>query len=163
MTIDLRSCHQVGSGVYADVFAVDELAYKLFKSGPEVPPRQTRDGRRRVFECQCEAFQVACNDPWLRHHIAEFHGTFVVADVIGTDGSSKQESYLLDCCYAIELFRDGEIDVKVTAEWVRYHGHIVNALRRLDQLGINALDSSVFGYADPERFKFIDIEMKNCY
>jgi hypothetical protein len=163
MVIDMRSHRQIGTGVYADVFAVDDRAYKLFRSRPEVPPRQTRDGRRRVFECQCEAFAIAGSDPWLRDHVAVFHGVCVVEDVLDKNGGSVQSAYLLDCCYAMELFDPGEIDFKATAEWVRNHKHIGAALQRFTQLGIAALDSSVFRYDDPATFKFIDIELRNCY
>lgn len=163
MLIDMRLHRQVGSGVYADVFAVGDRAYKLFKSGPEVPPRQTKESRRRVFECQCEAFQIAGSDPWLRGHVAAFHGLCVLEDVLDKNGGSVQSAYLLDCCYGIELFGPTEIDFKATAEWVRNHEHIGTALHRFAQLGIAALDSSVFRYDDPEKFKFIDIELTDCY
>lgn len=161
MIIDMRSHRKVGSGVYSDVFAVDDSAFKLFRSGPEVPPRQTKEGRRRVFEQQCEAYRLAGGEPWLRDHVATFHGVCVIQDVIDMDGSSLQDAYLLDCCYAIELFDPGEIDFKVTSEWVRDHQHIEKALQCFAQLGIAALDSSVFRYDDPAKFKFIDIELKD--
>jgi hypothetical protein len=163
MIIDIRSHRQVGCGVYADVFAVADRAYKLFRSGPEVPPRQTKEGRRRVFESQCEAFGRAGGDPWLRDHVAAFHGVCVLEDVLDENSGSLQSAYLLDCCYSIELFGPGEIDFKATTEWVRAHEHIGTALHRFAQLGIAALDSSVFRYDDPEGFKFIDIELKDCY
>ena len=96
MVIDMRS--YLKSGNYADVFAVGGRAYKLFKSGPDVPPRQTKEGRRRVFESQCKAFRLAPLDPFLRCHTAEFHGVQILEDVIDADGKSIQGSYLLDCC-----------------------------------------------------------------
>lgn len=75
-----------------------------------------------------------------------------------------QNDYLLDCCYGLELIGPDEIHFKATAEWVRNDNeHIKRAIERCDHLGIAALDSSVFFYSDPERFKFIDIEMKGCY
>jgi hypothetical protein len=163
MVIDRRLHRAVGAGFYADIFAVGEAAYKLFRSGPEIPPRQTRDGRRRVFESQCEAFKIAQGDPWLCGHIAAFRGVRVVEDVLGDNGESLQDAYLLDCCYGIELFGPGEIDFKVTADCVRNQGHIGRALDRFATLGIAALDASVFFHGDPDRFKFIDIEIRNWY
>jgi hypothetical protein len=163
MIIDMRSHRHVGSGVYADVFAVQEYAHKLFRSGPEVPPRQTKDGRRRVFRSQCEAFEIAGGDPWLRDHIAAFYGVCMVEDVLDVHGNSLKSGYLLDCCYRLELFDPGEIDSKTTTEWVRNLDHIGKALQRFTELGIAALDSSVFRYDDADKFKFIDIELRNCY
>jgi hypothetical protein len=155
-----RRCHrQIGGGFYADVFAVEDRAYKLFKNGPEVPPRQTTEGRRRIFERQCEAFRTAAAHSSLRNHVAQFVGIINVADVIDGDGLSVGTGYLLDCCYAIELFGPGHTEAKATAPDVRWLEHIDTALQQFRQLGINALDSSVFDYADSQRFKFIDIEM----
>ncbi len=85
----------------------------------------------------------------------------MVKDVLDSEGTSVSNSYLLDCCYALELIGPKEIDFKVTAEWVRNgNEHIRQAVEQFDRLGINALDSTVFFYADRDRFKFIDIEMK---
>jgi hypothetical protein len=158
MIFDLRCNRQIGTGVYADVFAVEDRAYKLFKSGPEIPPRQTREGRRRVFQCQCEAFGIAAHDSYLRNHVAEFYGTVNVEDVIDHDGLSVKAGYLLDCRYAVELFGHEHAEAKATAPGVRWLEHVDGALRQFRQLGIHALDSTVFDYADPQRFKFIDVE-----
>lgn len=162
--IDLRIHQKIGSGVYADVFVVDFKAYKLFKAGPEVPPRQTKAGRRRVFESQCEAFRLASNDLWLRNHVATLHGCCVIEDVLDGMGTSIGAEYLLDCCYVLEQIGPGEIDFKVTAEWVVAQGgaHLQEAFERFERIGVSVLDSSVFYYDDPERFKFIDIEMRDC-
>jgi hypothetical protein len=162
--IDGRKHRRIGSGVYADVFAVDAKAFKAFKSGPEIPPRQTKAGRRRVFECQCEAFQLASADPILRNHIAAFYGSCVIEDVLDVAGKSIISSYLPDCCYALELIGSDGVDSKVTAEWVVQQGdHLKAAIERFGLIGIDVHDSSVFDYADPDRFKFIDIEMRDCY
>src|SRR5687768_16872963 len=108
MIVDFRSHRNIGGGVYADIFG--DRAFKLFKSGPAVPPRQTAQGRRRVFECQCEAFRVANSDSWLSGHVAAFYGVAILEDVIGVDGGSLRDTYLLDCCYSIELFCSDDID-----------------------------------------------------
>lgn len=163
MVIDIRKHRKIGSGVYADIFDVDSKAWKVFKSGPEIPPRQTKEGRKRVFECQCEAFQLASADPILRNHVAGFYGRCQIEDVLDVDGNSILSAYLPDCCYGIEFIN--EIDSKVTSEWVIQQGadHLKAAVERFTLIGINVLDSSVFNYADPDRFKFIDIEMRHCY
>ena len=163
MIIDMRSHRRIGGGVDADVFAVGDRAYKLFRSGPEIPPRRTKEGRRLVFECQYKAFQLAAVDSFLGLHIAEFHGVQILDDVIDGDGNSLQTSYLLDCCYAVELFGSTAIEIKATDERVQGDEHIERARQRFQELGIATLDSSVFRYDDPVRFKFIDIEMKDCH
>jgi hypothetical protein len=163
MWIDLRSHSKIGSGVYADVFADDGKAYKLFKSGPEIPPRQTRVGRRRVFESQCEAYVRASGDSFLKDHVASFYGPCVIQNIVDENGVSIAADYMLDCCYALERFGYGETDFKANAEWVRECEHIKSALVRLDRIGISLLDLSVFRYADPDGFKFIDIELRDYY
>jgi hypothetical protein len=164
MRVDFRLHCLLGYGSYAEVFAVEGRALKLFTSGPEVPPRQTREGRRRVFECECEAYQLVSNEPWLRDHVATFYGPCVPEDVVDKDGTSVRNNYLLNCCYALELIGPAEIAFKATTEGVRDNNeHIRRAIERFGKLGIEALDSSVFFHSDPERFKFIDIGMKDCY
>jgi hypothetical protein len=88
---------------------VDGRAYKLFLSGPENPPRQTKTGRKRVFESQCVAFRLLSQDPWLQSHAATLFGQCMVDDVIGEYGTSVKDDYLLDCCYSIELLDLGGI------------------------------------------------------
>ena len=164
MIIDLRLHRKIGEGVYADVFAMESKAYKLFKSGPEIPPRQTKVGRRRVFEAQCEAFRAAFNDPWLRNHVAAFYGPCVIEDVLDTEGISNKGRYLLDCCYGLELIFSEGGEHKITEVGVRENcEHVREAIRRFNQIGIDVHDSSVFEHADAERFKFIDIEMGDWY
>lgn len=163
MIIDRRRHRKVGSGVYADVFAVGDCACKLFRSGPEVPPRQTKEGRRRVFESQCEAFQLSSADSWLRNHVAHFYGTTSVDDVLNMDGLSIRRDYLLDCCYGIELFGFDDSELKATAEGVKEQHYIQEAVRRFTKLAIATHDSSVFRFHDPLQFKFIDIEMQRRF
>lgn len=160
-SIVLYSSRQIGAGYYSHVFALEDRAYKLFLSGPEVPPRHTKAGRKRVFECQCEAYLIAVNDPWLRRHVAQFYGRCVVENVLDDGGMSVRGNYLLDCCYAVELFAAEKSKVKAREESLLAKIHINEAIQRFTERGINALDADVFDAADPDRFKFIDFEMRD--
>jgi len=158
MVIDFTLHKQLGSGgAYADIFSVDGKAYKLFKSGPEFPPRQTREGRRRVYASQVEAYSRAGCDPELSRHTARFYGPCVIEDVIGLDGNSIRDTYLLDACYAVEILIGDELKVTAT-EAVEKYPHITKARIAFERLGIQTSDASVFNYNDAEKFKFIDIE-----
>ncbi len=164
-------------GNYAHVFELDGKAYKLFLAGPEILPRQTRDGRKRVFKSQVEAYQLLFRDPWLQNHSATFYGVCTIEDVIGGDGNSLRDDYLLDCCYALELLDLGEIDPitgfymnEAKLVWLKhghltsyYENHVKDAEARFKMLGIATMDSSVLFYRDPETFKFIDFEIENYY
>jgi hypothetical protein len=167
MIIDMNVNRLLGSGVYADVFELDGRAYKLFRSRPEVPPRQTREGRRRVFQSQCEAFRLLSHNLWLQSHAADFYGVCIIDEVIDKIGLSVKSGYLLDCCYILELLDPGEGDPETglfrneAKVDVLAHGHLREAVARFADLGISTLDSSVFFQADSEKFKFIDIEMDN--
>jgi hypothetical protein len=163
MTIDKRVHRLLGSGVYADVFQVNGRAHKLFKSGPEIPPRQTKERRKRVFECQCAALRRASGDSWLKEHIVTFYGTRVIEDVLDPCGSSGKDDYLLDCCCVLQLIDPDEVAFKLTTEGVRENNdHIRRAVSLFTRLGIAVLDSSVYYFTDEEQFKFIDIEMEYC-
>ena len=173
MVIDKRIHRRLGHrGVYADVFEVDGRAYKLFLSGPDVPPRQTKAGRKRVFESQCVAFRSLSQDPWLQSHASAFLGQCSIDDVIGDDGTSAKDDYLLDCCYGIELLDLGEIsqetllyrnEAKASSVTDDDHQHIKEARTRFKALGISTTDASVVFPNDPEKFKFIDFEIENYY
>jgi hypothetical protein len=169
MIIDMNVNRLLGSGVYADVFELYGRAYKVFRSRPEVPPRQTREGRRRVFQGQCEAFRLLSHNVWLQNHTAAFHGICTIDDVIARSGVSVKSDYLLDCCYILELLDPGDADPETglfrneAKVDVGAYDHLREAVAQFNYLGISTLDSSVFCSADPEKFKFIDIEMKNYY
>ena len=164
MVINFSVHRKLGEGVYAVVYEVEGRALKLFKRNPQVPPRQTEEGRRRVFHHQCQAYERASNDPFLRDHTATYYGPVGVDDVVDTDGSSAKDQYLLDCCYAMETLAVTENRESKTAsalslaEFERYP-HIREAANRFAEMGIEFRDSSVFDADDPERFKFIDFEL----
>jgi hypothetical protein len=103
VVIDRRVHRCLNAGVYADVFEVEGFAFKAFRSGPDLPPRQTREGRRKVFENQCEAYRLLTNDPWLQGHCATFYGERSLVRIIGEDGEDDSSRFLLDCCYCLEL------------------------------------------------------------
>ena len=77
-------------------------------------------------------------------------------NVIGEDGLSLKDSFLLDCCYSMELL-DGK-ETKFPTNYVETYSHLADAVRRFRNLGIDLTDSSAFDIDDPLRFKFIDFE-----
>lgn len=173
MVIDKRIHRRLGfGGVYADVFELDGRAHKLFRSGPDSPPRQTRSGRKRVFESQCQAYRSLVKDPWLQSHAATFFGIGTVEHVIGEDGTSNDDDYLLECCYSIELLDLGDVvqetglhrnEAKAWPAGYDDPWHLKEARARFKTLSISTLDASVVFPNDPERFKFIDFEIENYY
>jgi len=142
--------------VYAHAFAVDGKAYKLFLSGPPVPPKQSREGRIATFHAQCRAYELASGDAYLRDHIPTFFGRQLIEDLIDENGQSLKRDYLLECCYAMEILTGEE--TKFPRNYQTEHGHLQRAISRFDELGINVGDASAFQMIDPVRFKFIDFE-----
>lgn len=143
-------------GVYAHAFAVDGKAYKVFLSGPEIPPKQSRQGRIATFHAQCKAYELASGDAYLRDHVPTFFGCHFIEDVIDENGQSLKQYYLLDCCYAMEILTGEE--TKFPRNYQAQHAHLHDAVRRFDELGINVRDASAFQMTDPVAFKFIDFE-----
>lgn len=155
VVFDLSRTRIIGRGIYAKVFDLEGKAYKLFVRVDGPPPKQTVEGRRRTFLAQCEAYERASQDLLLRDHIAANFGPCVVEDVINLNGI--KDSFLLNCCYSIELL--GGEETKFPANYVETYSHLADAIRRFRNLGIDLTDSSVFDIDDPLRFKFIDFEM----
>ncbi|MGA3238711.1 MAG: hypothetical protein ABSG03_20730 [Bryobacteraceae bacterium] len=106
MVISFKTDRRLGDGAYSVVYELNGRAFKLFKRYPQVPPRQTEEGRRLTYQHQCEAYELASCDSLLKHHIATFYGRVAIEDVIDTDGRSVKDSYLLDCCYARTMPRN---------------------------------------------------------
>src|SRR4051794_35869072 len=73
-TIDFNSHRRLGEGAYAHVFQVNDRALKLFLCLPQFPPKQIEEGRRRTYNGQCNAHQLACSDSWLKKRVDEFYG-----------------------------------------------------------------------------------------
>jgi hypothetical protein len=161
MVINFNAHWKLGEGVYSGVYEVEGRAFKLFKRYPQFPPRQTEEGRRLTFQHQCQAYERASSGTFLKNHIATYYGQFIIDDVVGADGSSLKESYLLDCCYIMEVMGGSETKTASAlrlAEIERFP-HIKEAADRFAGIGIEYRDSSVFGVDDPEHFKFIDFEL----
>jgi len=175
MVIDKRVHRQLGwRGVYADVFEIGGKAYKLFLSRPEVPPRQTREGRKRIFHSQVDAYErIEKCDAWLAAHTPEFYGTCSIQDVIGDSGEIVNENYLLDCCYAMGVLDLGERDTDTglyrneaklaglfsfSAGYAPHLKHLEEAETRFKSLQINTSDASVCFPNDPARFKVFDFD-----
>jgi hypothetical protein len=161
MVIDFSTHRRLGEGVYSVVFEVDGRAFKLFKRHPQVPPKQTEEGRRLTYQHQREAYERASCDPFLKHHIATFYGQAAIEDVIDTDGRSIKEEYLLDCCYVVEVVGGDETKTASTLRLseIERFAHIREAADRFAGIGIEVLDSSVFNAGDPDHFTFIDFEL----
>ena len=92
--------------------------------------------------------------------------------MIGEDGTSTKDDYLLDCGYGIELLDLGEIsqetllyrnEAKASSVTDDDHQHIKEARTRFKALGISTMDASVIFPDDPQKFKFIDFEIVNYY
>ena len=160
--IDPQVHRQIGIGFSAHIFEVAGKAYKLFLRGPDVPPRHTEEGRRLRYQAQCEAYKLASSDLLLKDHIATFYGSCLVQDVLSDAGVSIVETYLLDCCYALELLSGTEM--KLTAPEIRDNRkYLQDAEMRFAELGIDVLDATVFNFHDPNGFKFVDFEIRNWY
>jgi hypothetical protein len=161
MVINFSTHRNLGEGVYSVVYEVEARAFKLFKRYPEVPPRQTEAGRRLTFQHQCEAYDRASSDPFLKNHIATYFGPFVIDDVVDADENSVKDAYLLDCCYAVEVMggRETKTASALQRSEVERYPHIREAVNRFAGIGVEFLDSSVFDADDPEHFKFIDFEL----
>ena len=161
MVINFGTQSKLGEGVYSVVYEVEGRAFKLFKRYPQFPPRQTEEGRRLTFQHQCQAYELASGDPFLQHHIGTYYGRAIIDDVIDEDGSSVKESYLLDCCYVLEVMRGVETKTASALRLgeIEHFDHIRQATDKFASIGIVFLDSSVFDAADPVRYKFIDFEL----
>jgi hypothetical protein len=144
------------SGATADVFAANGRAYKLFRVYGVT--RSTAEVRM-LFESQCEAYERASADPWLKHHVAEFYGSCVIEDVRDTHGNRVGDIYALDCCYCIEVLKGKE--AKLYRKGLRDEfDYLREAQARFTAEGIDVRDSSVFNYDQPEQFKFIDFRLE---
>ncbi len=161
MVIHFGTHRKLGEGVYSVVYEIDGRAFKLFKRYPQFPPRQTEEGRRLVFRRQCDAYERAAHDPFLKNHTATYFGPCVIDDVVEADGISVKDAYLLDCCYAVEVVGGRETKTASALQLSEFekYPHIRAAVNRLAEIGIEVGDSSVFDVDDPERFKFIDFEL----
>lgn len=159
MLVNLNVHRQIGRGVYATILEVDGRALKLFFTGPKVLPTlpfQSAGGRRKTYESECNAYLRAGSDPVLRKHIATFYGSRTIEDVIDSEGKSIGKSFLLDCCYELELLTGHE---RKTADVLYNYTHLRDIKKCFAEVAIDILDSSVFDYEDAARFKLIDFNV----
>jgi hypothetical protein len=156
---------QIDFGVYADIFRPSggALVYKLFigfrhhtsVSQGLVDPED--DHRRlKTFGSECQAYEIAAQDAFLRDHIPGSFQRCEIVDVVEY-GESIATKYLLPCCYAMEYI-EGEADKLRAVEHLR---HIREAQSVFHRAGIAHIsDASVFFATDPQKFKFIDFAVE---
>jgi hypothetical protein len=156
---------RIAFGVYADIFRPLEgpLVYKLFigfrhhttvSQGITDPEDDHR--RRKTFESECRAYEIAEQDAFLREHIPQSFRRCEIANVVDDDESVAAD-YLLACCYAME-YVEGE-PAKLRA--VDQLAHIEETEQAFHRAGIAyTTDASVFLAEDPHVFKFIDFAVE---
>lgn len=163
--IILDTNDRIAFGVYADIFRPSEgvLVYKLFigfrhdttvSQGITDPEDDHR--RRKTFDSECRAYEIAAQDAFLRDHIPHSFRRCEIADVIDYNESVAAD-YLLPCCYGMEYI-EGEA-AKLRA--VDRLAHIREAQSAFHRAGIaHTTDASVFFAEDPQKFKFIDFAVE---
>jgi hypothetical protein len=163
--IILDTNDRIAFGVYADIFRPPEgvLVYKLFigfrhhttvSQGITDPEDDHR--RRKTFNSECRAYEIAEHDAYLREHIAQSFRRCEIANVV-EDNESVAANYLLGCCYAMEYI-EGE-PAKLRA--VDQFAHIKEAEQAFHRAGITyTTDASVFLAEAPQTFKFIDFAVE---
>ncbi|MGA8870285.1 MAG: hypothetical protein WB460_04055 [Candidatus Acidiferrales bacterium] len=151
----------IDRGVYADIFRVSEgpLVYKLFigfrhdttvSQGLTDPEDDHR--RRKTFESECRAYEIAAQDAFLRGHIPGSFRRCEIADVV-EDGKSVAADYLLACGYAMDYIEGFAAKLRT----VGHLAHIREAEQAFHRAGIaHTSDASIFIADDPEKFTFID-------
>lgn len=151
----------LSEGAFADVFVGEsnDRVLKIFASPTHVkkrhPPNDEKR-RRDTFESECAAYEIAASQTELSRHVPTFYGRVPVTDVIGRDGKSVKDQYLLDCCYEMERVF-GDPPVKIGACPDDFYPHIAAARTTFISAGIYHIgDSSVFFADDAERFIVID-------
>ncbi len=163
--IILDTDDRIASGVYADIFRPSEgaLVYKLFigfrhhttvSQGLTDPEDDHR--RRKTFDSECRAYEIATQDTFLRSHIPHSFRRCEIADVVEYN-ESVAANYLLDCCYAMEYI-DG---MAAKVSMVNHLAHIREAEHAFHRAGIaHTSDASVFFAENPQKFKFIDFAVE---
>jgi hypothetical protein len=109
--IILDTNDRIDCGVYADIFRPSEgrLVYKLFigfrhdttASQGLTDPEKNDHRRRKTFDSECRAYEIAAQAAFLRDHIPHSFRRCEIADVTEY-GGSVADDYLLPCCYCME-------------------------------------------------------------
>jgi hypothetical protein len=154
MIIDLRK-HNQKSSQDTHVFEADGRIYKLFR-----PHWRSAETIKKMFILESGAYAKAGSDSYLIQHIATFYGRVIIEDVLSAEGKSIAKDYFLDCCFALESLTGPEVKL-TTPDLRKQHPHIADAQRRFEKISVDVLDSSVFNYADADRFKFIDFKLRS--
>jgi hypothetical protein len=164
----LKTANLIAAGAYSDIFQPipDGKVYKLFDS-VQHPDRiwnfgnrpEDNERRRKVFHSECEAYNLAGSNLFLRDHIPHFFGSCEIESVIGPN-RPVDEHYLRGCCYVMEYIDDSPIKLgEIRSD---FPGHIREALRHFKEAGIDYLeDASIFFVDDPQEFKFIDFAVRD--
>src|SRR5437773_5774062 len=110
MILELKQ--RINSGAYSDIFLSEDRqrVFKLFisdkhKTNTDQWLKPSLERIRRTFESECQAYRLAHEHPFLTKHVPAFFGTVQVGDVIGPNGKSIKDQYLLEFCYSTELVR----------------------------------------------------------
>lgn len=163
--IILDTGDQIASGVYADIFrpSGETLVYKLFigfrhhttvSQGLTDPEDDHR--RRKTFDSECRAYEIAAQDAFLRDHIPHSFRRCEIAGV-AEFGESVAANYLLPCCYAMEYIEGAAAKLRA----VEQLGHIREAQSAFHRAGVaHTSDASVFFAEDLQKFKFIDFAVE---
>jgi hypothetical protein len=157
MQIDLRFHQKLYHALRSDVYAADDRIYKIFKrSGDENFNLRTTT----VFEAQCDAYERAAKDAFMRRHTPEYYGQVAITGVIDHDGTDISGIYNPNACYSLEQLHGPEEKVNADAILTAYP-YVTDACRYFVARGVETNDASVFSFDDIESFKLIDIMTRN--
>ncbi len=157
MRIDLRVHRKLYHSLYCDVFAADDRVYKLYKTS--IDPH-LNERALTLFEAQSDAYTRAAASDTFKKHTAEYFGQCAIESVVDAEGKDISGQYSLESCYSVELLHGPEAKVN-EPQILDNFPYVTEMRKRFSNYGIDTGDSSVFSYADPEGFKFIDITTTN--
>lgn len=162
MILELKN--KIGSGAFGEVFRDGGKAYKLFVSAKH-PKRASNsaefghgddDRRRNIFRSECNAYDRALEDAFLRDHVPNFYGVCRICDVRNHTGESIADQYMRDLCYAMDFIDGG----RPTNFNKLDPAHIQKAKNAFLKAGIDYRDASVFFPSDEQKFRIIDFAVR---
>jgi hypothetical protein len=148
-------------GAHAHIFHVvaTNRAYKLFLSVRPIRPgssiaEQNEEARRKMFEDECIAYELASGSADLVRHVPQFFGAKVVSDVLNDSRSSVADEYVLDRCYCMQWVEGPVAKLYAKKGALPY----LEALeRKFQDAGIKyTRDASVINSYDEQNVVFID-------
>jgi len=98
----LHLAERKDSGAHAHIFHVASTnrAYKLFLNVRPISPssiaERNEEARRKMFEDECKAYELAIGSLDLARRVPRFFGAKVVSDVLNDSGSSSVRSRMLE-------------------------------------------------------------------